>query len=69
MYIWEFMGKLLGIVHVYMGIHGKFVGNSTCIWEFMGNLLGIVHVYKGIHGKFVGNSTCIYGNSWEIYWE
>ena len=28
----EFMGNLLGIVHVYMGIHGKFIGNSTCIY-------------------------------------
>ena len=85
MYLWEFIGNLLGIVHVsmgihvYMGIHGKIVGNSTCIygnsWEICwvyGNsyfLLGIVHVYMGIQGKFIGNSTCIYGNSWEIYWE
>ena len=28
MYIWEFMG----IVHVYMGTHGKFIVNSTCIY-------------------------------------
>jgi hypothetical protein len=32
MYLWEFIGNLLGIVHVSMGIHGKFVGNSTCIY-------------------------------------
>ena len=32
MYIWEFMGNILGIVHVYMGIHGKFIGNSPCIY-------------------------------------
>jgi hypothetical protein len=32
MYIWEFMGNILGIVHVYMGTHGKFIVNSTCIY-------------------------------------